>query len=991
MKQTIQVPFANGVDTGTDPLQVPFGTLLDLENGQFIQGGAINKRFGYDVLNNQTQEQGTISVGQSLAVFNEQLLAFDGYSMYSYMQGSQNWATVGPCISTIVSDSQITRTNEASQANPDSNICNGFQCVAWEDSRGGIWYSVIDIATNTQPVHEVPVNSAGYAPKVLVFNNLFVIFYMLGDILNYQLVNPFNPAAITSPVELHTDGYFSTQFGAYDASVIGSKIFLVYLNGSREYKLYSLNQAWTMSSEQAITSALTLHNTNFCCNVVGDSLENVYVHYTDGYSLYFNLGAYNVDQTGGFIFFGGDELEANCGQINTITCAPVIPYTGSGQFYTFYEVNATNPQYQQTHIANVIFGVGATIAVQRGVGLASKALLHDSVAYVNIVQDTALQATYFTMDQSQNLIAKIANEVGGTLITNCLLPEISAQGSTYTFANLIKGKIESQNNTLFTPLGVNVSTVDFNNVSSFLNAELSQNLFIVGGILQCYDGVNICEAGFHIYPENLVAEVSATGGYLFAGSYQYSAVYARTDNFGQINYSATAVPVTVNTVGAGTSAVQLQIPTLKLTAGIGTTILVYRTLVNQSNLYRITSFLGIPNDPTVDYITFVDTAPDSAIQTNDLLYITGGVLDNIAPPSSSIICTYNNRVFLSGLEDPNLIWYSQNKSDNTNENTIPTEFCSELTIGVNSLGGPITALLAMDANLIIFKETNTYYMSGLGPDATGNNSDYQDAVLITTDTGCNNVSSVVLMPQGIMFQSPKGIYLLDRSLTPHYIGKPVQAYNDQVVTSATLDNTSNQVIFTTHNGPTLVYNYLYNQWGIWTNILTESQGGIMWDNAFTFIKPNGLVYTQDQTAFTDGGIPIALSWETANISLAQLQGYQMIYSIYLEGQFKSPHTLTVGVAYNNNPAYTEFFNVIPSNNPQGYGDGYYGDGYYGGVYYPYQFRINPSQKRCSSIRIQVSDNQSAPNYGEGYSISNMLIVVGILPLANRIPGTGQTQ
>jgi len=48
--------------------------------------------------------------------------------------------------------------------------------------------------------------------------------------------------------------------------------------------------------------------------------------------------------------------------------------------------------------------------------------------------------------------------------------------------------------------------------------------------------------------------------------------------------------------------------------------------------------------------------------------------------------------------------------------------------------------------------------------------------LIPTDTGTINPRSIVLTPMGIMYQSEKGIYLLDRSLQVSYIGADVEAY-----------------------------------------------------------------------------------------------------------------------------------------------------------------------------------------------------------------------
>lgn len=992
VKQNVPVSFAQGLDTKTDPLQVQLGSLLELENGQFTKTGSLTKRNGYDVLGNQTEGGGVISNGTALATYNDQLLMFDGYQMYSYVESGNIWTVVDQCVSLSVNSTQIIRTNEASQLNPCSNTINGVQCVAWEDSRGGVWYSVIDSATSTNLVHEVRIDAAAYAPKIIVFNGQFVILYMLGNILNYRLVSPYNPSVIAPAVQLHTDGYSTSVLGSYDATVIGSKIFVGYLNSASKMKLYSVNQSWAISARQNASGTLTLQNSNWCCNVMGDSLQNVYLNYSDGYSVTVNIGAYTVDVTGGFFLFGGTVVESVGAQINAITAVSLTPYTGTaGEYVVFYEVNAASSINHRVHIADVNFATGTTITKQRGAGLASKAFLHNNVPYANLLFQSTLQATYFTISAARKVVAKINNELGGVYSNNTLLPEVPSTGSQFTFANLLKGKILSQNNTLFTPLGVNVSTINFLNSNQFLSATLSNNLFISGAVLQCYDGANLTEAGFHLYPEGATGTPFASGGSLGSGLYQYTMVYACTDNFGQINYSATHTPISVTT-SSGSSRVSITGPMLRLTNKVGVTIIIYRTLLNQGNFYRVTSAVSpIMNDPTVDTFTYVDTLSDATISSTELVYTTGGALDNIAPPACSIICTYNNRVFISGMEDPNLIWYSKNKFDNTNENTIPVEFSDFNTIGVNAFGGRVTALAQMDSNLIIFKENNIYSIAGNGPDDTGNNSDYpiSGPALITTDAGCVNASSVVLMPLGLMFQSSKGIYLLDRSQQPEYIGAPVEAYNGFSITSASLSQSTNQVIFTTSAGPTLVYDYFHKQWAVWTNSLTSSQGGVIWDGQFTFVKANGLVFTQDTSTFTDGGTAISLKWTSANISLAQIQGYQMVYSIYLLGQFKSAHQLQVQIAYDFNPTYTETCLVTPQNASNFWGSApvWGADAVWGGPYQVYEFRINPSRKKCSSFRISVKDINST---GEGYSISNMMLVVGVLPGGNRLPQSNQS-
>ena len=74
------------------------------------------------------------------------------------------------------------------------------------------------------------------------------------------------------------------------------------------------------------------------------------------------------------------------------------------------------------------------------------------------------------------------------------------------------------------------------------------------------------------------------------------------------------------------------------------------------------------------------------------------------------------------------------------------------------------------------------------------------------------------MPEGLMFKSSKGIYLLSRALELKYIGADVEAYNAFDVTSAQLIPTVYEVRFTLTNGVCLVHDYYVDQWSVYTNI-----------------------------------------------------------------------------------------------------------------------------------------------------------------------------
>ena len=106
----------------------------------------------------------------------------------------------------------------------------------------------------------------------------------------------------------------------------------------------------------------------------------------------------------------------------------------------------------------------------------------------------------------------------------------------------------------------------------------------------------------------------------------------------------------------------------------------------------------------------------------------------------------------------------------------------------------------MDEKLVIFEDDRIFYLTGSGPNATGQQNNFSDPQLVTSDVGCSNTRSIVQTPKGLMFMSNKGIYLLDRGLSTHYIGAPVEAYNSLTITSAILIQDENQVRFTASDG-----------------------------------------------------------------------------------------------------------------------------------------------------------------------------------------------
>ena len=160
--------------------------------------------------------------------------------------------------------------------------------------------------------------------------------------------------------------------------------------------------------------------------------------------------------------------------------------------------------------------------------------------------------------------------------------------------------------------------------------------------------------------------------------------------------------------GNSFSTAEVIIPSLNLTQKNDVYVEIYRTTKNGTLFYRLNAdneatksqtFDPIINQATADYMSFLDKTPDSALINNEILYTTGGDLENTSPPSCSVISSFKNRLFLAGLENKLELRFSKLLNSK-----VGVEFNDTLSILVSQVGGDITALKAMDDKLIIFKE-----------------------------------------------------------------------------------------------------------------------------------------------------------------------------------------------------------------------------------------------------------------------------------------------
>lgn len=675
--------------------------------------------------------------------------------------------------------------------------------------------------------------------------------------------------------------------------------------------------------------------------------------------------------------------------------------------------------------AQITVAVASSYVMIRGVGLASKAFLMNDKAYFLAVYGgtpsnpapAQNQPSYFLIDATSStaaspaVVAKLAYQNASSYLS-AGLPSVTVMGSTAQVSYLAKDLIATVNKgtnnaagiqtaQIYSQTGINLATFDFTS-KAMDTAEIGSALHLSGGLLWMYDGYLPVEHGFLLYPDSVEATKANTGGTMLAATYYYQAIYEWTDNQGNIHRSAPSVPVFQTTTGT-TSKCTVNIPTLRLTYKTANPIKVtlYRWSTLQTTYYQVgtngTNPLTSPvlNDPTVDYVTFVDTLPDASIIGNPIIYTNGGVIENIAAPACAALALFKSRLFLIDAEDRNLLWFSKQVIEAT-----PVEMSDLLTlytspsIGAQGSTGVSKSLAAMDDKLIVFKKDAAYYITGTGPDNTGANNDFSDPVYITSTVGCSNQKSIIFIPQGLMFESDKGIWLLGRDLSTSYIGAPVEKYTEAAtVLSAVSVPGTNQVRFTMSSGITLMYDYYFQQWGTFVNIPAISS--TLFQGLHTYIDTLGQVFQEKVGSYMDGSNPVLMSFETSWFNLTGLQGFERAYEFYFLGEYVTPHKLSIGIAYDYAPYPEQTTLVTPDNYsaPWGGNELWGSDSPWGGPASLEQWRIHFDRQKCQAFKIIMTEVYD-PSYnvpaGAGFTLSGLDMTVGLKSKRPKLPASRQT-
>jgi hypothetical protein len=1023
--QNIAVPFLEGIDTKTDGKLLPVGKLRNLENGIFVEGGSIKKRAGYTSIRPLDSDGLDLSSPSRLVERQgETLMLSDG--AISALNRSSRWENQDYYVPLSVDREELPSV-VGEQTYADS-ISNGVITVyAWQDSRGGVRATAIDSSNGTEYAYDIEVDSGGTQPRLTLVDGEIMLLYIdeAADSLYCKEINDLDPGAsfVAGAATIYDD--VNDAFYSYDVwydRETGRSVAACYSNDNTEHLIVTEIAAGGVAGTQ---TPVDLFDSMGLTESGGPDLISitrtpnnswVVIGCSDGGQL-----VYRQDFTSDLTestFTSGTDLAQRSGSNDVTGITAVFRDTAAANeiwgVYSFTGVLA-EPAYRTTGWGDWTSGTD-DYAVQ-GIYVRSRAIRNSQGAFMvfgsdsqNNLQNSEL---VYNLDNKECISRLNYGEsmVARGAASDQQFPTLWTldDGVTVQYATSRRRRISSLGQALdagqaaystFQNLEVAHYSMTFGQTALVNDVEIGESLYLSTGNLMSYDGFRLEEAAPLFFPELTGAGISSDS----AGSnlqenatYLYRIYYAKEKSNGETVRSLALTYII--TLPAGDNQVSMNIGTLTSGSDLDRyRIEVYRSQANQIQQLNLVSSPDLTvttgdnrylvNDPTAESVAFVDDLADTAAIQRATDPQSSGVLPLVAPAPASVMGQAGGRVFLAGGDrPPGLI--------STSLPYFPGEalqFADENQFSVEGEGGDVVAMGAIDNILIIFKERRIYAVGGDGFSDVGTGNGFFPE-RITTDVGCSDPGSVVEMPDGLMFKSAKGIYIVNRSLETEYIGWPVEELNTSTMSSACVIPDTNLVVFLASDGTTVAYDYFFKRWTKFTN--HRGLSSTAKNSVYRYLRSDGEMFTRDENTYLDDGAWYALKLRTAPIRFTSIQDYMQVRRVNILGEYLSAHRLQMSVYCDRDlmPFEQKVFEVMDVVDTTLWGDtdaDLWGDddstpwgGQSGSSQYRFQHKFK--RQKVQALALEFTDLQTDGAPGQSYELAEMNFEVDLFSGNARVP------
>ncbi len=775
--QPLPIQFVGGVETKADGKGVPTTKLLDLQNAVFTKATTLSKRNGYEAYSTLIDETSAdYGAPDGIAARGDELVAFSRGRGLSYRASADRWSDAGEVSSVVATATPVARTG-TQQVIPDIAVRNGIMVVAWEDSRGGVWCSVLEDRTGRVLLADTQLDASGKHPRCIDVGEVVHVLWTRGDTnrIYVSIVNTADPTTVSAPAILVGD--LSSANPAFDAISCGGvaypdirpgliawaregggfRVGYIHPAGALGSPLYGLPTVVTYTDACAGPIALTLDK-------AADPLVAAVVWCGAGST---SVNARILDDefatTRGPVVLGG----GSAGYIRI--AAEFGPDGGSGRaVYWAAEASASRTDLHLIHSGHALqasSSADATSSTLRGhvlvtrafyegevetdghvyVGVAHAVQFFPYVAVVRLSGESFGGATTVavarmlpgeTVGAHFRRVSSVAQEpikhVSSVIAT---LDGDDVYARTNRMPLSYRIQLDSEDGDQFSEAGIMLVTLDFDNEASYQSAEYGRGLYLAGAAPQHYDGYRWAEAGYHTAPDygyNATGDaqdfdgafVANAGAGIAAGTYLYKVWYEEVDRQGELHQGPVSKGVLVTLGAPGT--VTVTIPTYRLTNKRNVRICVARSVQGATgtdetiSLYRVTS-----TDPGLstgnNRFVFNDPAADTvtfvdALADADLL--KREPLYTNGGPRSNDASPWAGSVIAGG--KGRLFWTdpvnpSLVRYSKRLKDDIALEAPVSFAMPVDPFGGRIIGIGILDDQVIVFKETAIYRIIGPGP------------------------------------------------------------------------------------------------------------------------------------------------------------------------------------------------------------------------------------------------------------------------------------
>lgn len=233
VKQSVDVGFAQGLDTKTDPKRVQLGKFLALSNSVF-DSTALSKRNGFAPIAFLP-----VTDTKTLTTFGGSLAAI-GTSLYNFAPENATWYNKGPITDVSTSVAPLVRSATSQTAQDAAVTATGLCCSVWADSDGTSRYQINDANSSEIVVPSVSLPATASQARVFLLGQYFILTYLVtvsaATHLQFIAVPTVSPQTPTAPTDVALQ--VNSLTAGYDACVINNSLY---------FSWYDVAPCWSLS------------------------------------------------------------------------------------------------------------------------------------------------------------------------------------------------------------------------------------------------------------------------------------------------------------------------------------------------------------------------------------------------------------------------------------------------------------------------------------------------------------------------------------------------------------------------------------------------------------------------------------------------------------------------------------------------------------------------------------------------------------------------